>query len=107
LWSVHLNDQNGLKIRPGQVVRRGESAHGVQPGSRAGSIRLSEDEALHRPGREGDAHAKGRGGDEASGEQPKIFLALVEKVRTFDRSLEKQFIDARDYEGLGWRTSRT
>ena len=30
----------------------------------------------------------------------KICLALVEKARTFDKSLEKQFIDARDYEGL-------
>jgi len=30
----------------------------------------------------------------------RIFLALVEKVRTFDRALERQLIDARDYEAL-------
>src|SRR5439155_14249768 len=30
----------------------------------------------------------------------RIVLALVEKVRTFDRKAEKQLIEARDYEGL-------
>ena len=30
----------------------------------------------------------------------RLFLALVEKVRTFDDKLERQYIDNRDYEGL-------
>jgi xylose isomerase len=30
----------------------------------------------------------------------RIFLRLVEKVRSFDKKVEKQFVDARDYEGL-------
>jgi len=30
----------------------------------------------------------------------RIFLALVEKVRTFDKNLERQLIDNRDYEQL-------
>jgi xylose isomerase len=30
----------------------------------------------------------------------RIFLALVEKVRTFDKNLERQLIEARDYEQL-------
>ena len=30
----------------------------------------------------------------------KTFLRLLEKVRTLDRTVEQQFIDARDYEGL-------
>jgi xylose isomerase len=29
-----------------------------------------------------------------------IFLHLVDKVRSWDRKLEQQFVDARDYEGL-------
>ena len=29
-----------------------------------------------------------------------VFLHLVNKVRTLDRAAERQFIDARDYEGL-------
>ena len=35
----------------------------------------------------------------------KIFLNLVEKVRTFDRNAEQQMIAARDYEGWKWRSS--
>jgi xylose isomerase len=30
----------------------------------------------------------------------RIFLNLVQKVRSFDRGVEKRFVDARDYEGL-------
>jgi xylose isomerase len=30
----------------------------------------------------------------------KIFLALVDKVRSFDKEQEKKLIEARDYEGL-------
>jgi xylose isomerase len=29
-----------------------------------------------------------------------IFLHLVEKVRRYDRNLERQHVEARDYEGL-------
>ena len=35
-----------------------------------------------------------------------IFLHLVEKVRTADRKLEQQFIEARDYEALEAYTLR-
>jgi xylose isomerase len=32
----------------------------------------------------------------------KMFLHLLEKVRTLDKETERQFIESRDYEGLDW-----
>ena len=40
LWSVHLNDQNGLKYDQDKIVRLGGPAAGVQPGLGAGAGRL-------------------------------------------------------------------
>ena len=37
---------------------------------------------------------------QAPGQQPAVFLRLVEKVRTFPKDVERQCIEARDYEAL-------
>ncbi len=100
LWSVHLNDQNGLKfdqdktfgsanlraafnqvrvLEEGGYGRRGEMV-----GFDVKAMRTTT------PERQTAHLANSRA----------VFLRLVEKVRTLDRRLEKELIDARDYEAL-------
>jgi xylose isomerase len=100
LWSVHLNDQNGLKydqdkafgaanlrgaFNQVRVLERGGYANtGAMVAFDTKAMRTSRPEHATRH----LANSK------------RIFLALVEKVRTFDETLERQYIDNRDYEGL-------
>ena len=100
LWSVHLNDQNGLKFDQdksfGTANLRGaynqvrvlELGGYPQTGRFVGldvkAMRTQKPEVAHK-------HlANSRA----------VFLKLVEKVRTFPKDIEQQCIDQRDYEAL-------
>ncbi|MDF2718622.1 MAG: xylose isomerase, partial [Paenibacillus sp.] len=100
LWSVHLNDQNGLKYDQDKTFASDNLRRAFN------QVRVLE------------AHGYGRGGEfvgldvkamrtqkrESSfkhlANSKAMFLHLVEKVRTFDREQERQMIAARDYEAL-------
>lgn len=100
LLSVHLNDQNGLKFDQDKSfgaanlrmaynqVRVLELADYAATGRFVGldvkAMRTQQGECVT------DHLANSR----------KIFLHLVDKVRSFDKNLEKKLIDARDYEAL-------
>lgn len=100
LWGVHLNDQNGLKFDEdksfGAVNLRtawnqvrvlelgGYAESGRYVGLDVKALRTQKDQDALR-------HLSN---------SRKVFLMLVEKVRTFDRKLERQYIANRDYEGL-------
>ena len=100
LWSVHLNDQNGLKFdqdktfggvdirRAFNQVRILERSNYASTGSFIGldvkAMRTQKSEVATK-------HLSN---------SRKIFLNLVEKVRTIDSSVEADFIAERDYEGL-------
>lgn len=100
LWSVHLNDQNGLKYDQ-------DKAFGSDNIRRAfNQVRVLADNGYGQNGEFVGLDVK------AMRTQPRelsfkhlinsknIFLHLVDKVRSYDRDKERQFIDARDYEGL-------
>jgi len=100
LWSVHLNDQNGLKFDEdksfGQVdLRRafnqvrvleenGYGKHGEFVGLDVKALRTQKKPASMK-------HL-------ANSKQ--VFLWLLEKVRTFDYKLQSELIKQRDYEEL-------
>ena len=100
LWGVHLNDQNGLKFDE-------DKAFGSVDLRRAfNQVRILEE------------HGYGKNGEfvgldvKVMRTQPreistkhllnsrKTFLRLLEKVRTLDRAIERELIEARDYEEL-------
>ena len=100
LLSVHLNDQNGLKFDQDKSfgaanlrmaynqVRVLELADYASTGRFIGldvkAMRTQQGECVT---------------DHLSNSK-KIFLALVDKVRSFDKAQEKKLVEARDYEGL-------
>jgi xylose isomerase len=100
LWSVHLNDQNGLKFDEdksfGQVdLRRafnqvrvleenGYGKHGEFVGLDVKALRTQKKQVSMK-------HL-------ANSKQ--VFLWLLEKVRTFDYKLQSELIKQRDYEEL-------
>ena len=102
LWSVHLNDQNGLKYDQDKTfgsvnlraafnqVRVLELAGYAETGAFVGldvkAMRTQKPEVAMR-------HL-------ANSRQ--VFLALVEKVRSFDKKMEERCIESRDYEQLEW-----
>jgi xylose isomerase len=100
LWSVHLNDQNGLKYD------QDKSFGAANLRMAYNQVRVLELGGYPKTGRFVglDVKAMRTQKPEAAtnhlSNSRRIFLALVEKVRTFDRKLEQQFIAARDYEGL-------
>ena len=100
LWSVHLNDQNGLKFDE-------DKAFGSVDLRRAfNQVRILEEHGYGQKGEFVGLDVK------VMRTQPramstkhllnsrKTFLRLLEKVRTLDRKVERQLIDARDYEEL-------
>ncbi|MDE0635464.1 MAG: TIM barrel protein [Candidatus Poribacteria bacterium] len=100
LWSVHLNDQNGLKFDQ-------DKAFGSANLRRAfNQVRVLEENGYGRNGEYIGLDVK------VMRTQPRdistkhllssrrTFLNLLEKVRTLDRKVEQEFIAARDYEGL-------
>ncbi len=100
LWGVHLNDQNGLKFDQDKsfgsnnlrqaynqvrVLELGNYADtGYFIGLDVKAMRTQKAEVATK-------HLTN---------SRRIFLALVEKVRTFDKTLERQCIESRDYEAL-------
>jgi xylose isomerase len=100
LGSVHLNDQNGLKYDQDKnfgaanlrtafnQVRVLEEAN---YGSNGEFIGLDVKTFRTQPGCPVTAHLKN---------SRTIFLHLVDKVRSWDREIERQCIEARDYEEL-------
>ena len=100
LWSVHLNDQNGLKFDQ-------DKAFGSANIRRAfNQVRVLEENGYGKNGEFVGLDVK------VMRTQPReistkhllssrrTFLNLLEKVRTLDKKVEQEFIDARDYEGL-------
>ncbi|MEA2711932.1 MAG: xylose isomerase [Phycisphaerales bacterium] len=100
LWSVHLNDQNGLKYD------QDKSFGAANLRMAYNQVRMLEAAGYPKTRRFIGLDVKAMRTQKAESatkhlsNSRKTFLALVEKVRTFDKSLEKQFVDARDYEGL-------
>ena len=100
LWSVHLNDQNGLKFDE-------DKAFGSVDLRRAfNQVRILEE---HGYGKNGefvglDVKVMRTQPRETSTKHllnsRKTFLRLLEKVRTLDRTVERELINARDYEEL-------
>ncbi len=100
LWSVHLNDQNGLKFDQ-------DKAFGSVNLRRAfNQVRVLEENGYGRNGEFVGLDVK------VMRTQPRelstkhllssrrTFLNLLEKVRSYDKKVEQEFIAARDYEGL-------
>lgn len=100
LASVHLNDQNGLKYD------QDKSFGSVNLRSAFNQVRVLEENGYGQSGEfiGLDVKAMRTTGAEPALDHLKnsrsIFLRLVDKVRSYDRAREKEFINARDYEGL-------
>lgn len=100
LWSVHLNDQSGLKFDE-------DKAFGSENLRRAfNQVRVLEENGYSKNGSfvGFDVKVMRTQKREVSTEHLKNsrrnFLDLLEKVRTLDRKTERQMIEARDYESL-------
>jgi xylose isomerase len=100
LWSVHLNDQNGLKFD------QDKSFGSANLRSAFNQVRVLDENGYGKRGEFVGLDVKvmrtqRRGTSTAHlANSRATFLRLLEKVRTLDRKLERQFIDARDYEAL-------
>jgi xylose isomerase len=100
LWSVHLNDQNGLKYD------QDKSFGSANLRMAWNQVRVLELGGYPKTGNFIGLDVKAMRTQKPDlatkhlANSKRIFLRLVEKVRTFDRSLEQQFIRNRDYEGL-------
>lgn len=100
LGSVHLNDQNGLKYD------QDKNFGAANLRSAFNQVRVLEENGYGAKGEfiglDVKAMRTQKGGpvtDHLKNSR-EIFNHLVEKVRTYDRKLEQQYIDARDYEAL-------
>ncbi len=100
LLSVHLNDQNGLKFDQDKSFGAANlraaynQVRVLEAANYADTKRFIGLDIKAMRTQKGDcvtAHLEN---------SKNIFLALVDKVRSFDKNLEKQLIDARDYEAL-------
>lgn len=100
LWSVHLNDQNGLKFDQdktfGSVNLRGafNQVRVLELGGYAQTGRFVGLDVKAMRTQKADAATRHLANSRA------VFLTLVEKVRTFPKDLEAQCIAERDYEAL-------
>jgi xylose isomerase len=100
LASVHLNDQNGLKYDQDKnfgAANLRAAFNQVRVLEEAGYGRNGEfiglDVKAMRTQKNGPVTAHLKNSRE-------LFLALVQKVRTYDRKVEQQCIESRDYEAL-------
>lgn len=101
LWSVHLNDQNGLKFDQdrsfGAVdMRRAFNQVRVLDDNRfweAGMVGLDVKAIRTQPAEVATKHLSN---------SLQVFLRLVKLVRSLDRKAAQALIDARDYEELDW-----
>jgi xylose isomerase len=100
LWSVHLNDQNGLKYDQDKAF-----------GSANLRMAYNQVRVLELGGYPKTGYFVGLDVKAMRTQKPevatkhlsnsrRIFLDLVEKVRTFDQDVERQCIADRDYEEL-------
>lgn len=100
LGSVHLNDQNGLKYD------QDKNFGGANLRVAFNQVRVLEEADYGRKGEfigldvKAMRTQKGNGVTAHLTGSRQIFLHLVDKVRSWDRKLEQQMIDARDYEAL-------
>ena len=101
LWSVHLNDQNGLKYDQ-------DRAFGMVDLRRAfNQVRVLDDNRFWEVGIVGlDVKALRTQSDELATKHLRnslwTFLRLVELVRSLDSRRVEELIEARDYEELDW-----
>jgi len=100
LWSVHLNDQNGLKFDE-------DKSFGAVDLRRAfNQVRVLEEAGYGRSGEFVGLDVKAMRATKPVdatkhlANSREFFLALVEKGRTLNRKKEAAFIAARDYEGM-------
>ena len=100
LASVHLNDQNGLKYD------QDKNFGAANLRSAFNQVRVLEEGGFGQHGEFVGLDVKAmrtQSGSPVTAHlrtSREIFLLLVEKVRSFDRTLERQCIEARDYEAL-------
>ena len=100
LWSVHLNDQNGLKFDQDKTFGAANLRRAFD------QVRVLEQAGYKETGAFIGLDVKALRTQKADvatrhlSNSREIFLALVEKVRTFDKKLEAQCIQQRDYEAL-------
>jgi xylose isomerase len=100
LGSVHLNDQNGLKYD------QDKNFGSANLRAAFNQVRVLEEAGYGRNGEMIGLDVKTMRTQKGDGvtahlkTSREIFLHLVDKVRSWDKELEQQFIDARDYEGL-------
>ena len=100
LWSVHLNDQNGLKFDEDR------SFASINLRRAFNQVRVLEEGGYGRNGEFVGLDVKTMRTQRKEystkhlSNSRELFLHLVGNVRTLDRKKEKEFIKARDYEGL-------
>ncbi len=100
LWSVHLNDQNGLKFD------QDKSFGAANLRTAYDQVRVLELGGYAKTGRFIGLDVKAMRTQKAEtatkhlSNSRTVFLRLVEKVRTFPKDLERQLIAERDYEAL-------
>lgn len=100
LWSVHLNDQNGLKFDEDKSFGAANLRQAYN------QVRILEKASYPKTGYfvgldvKAMRPTKAEHGTKHLSNSRRFFLALVEKVRTFPKDVEKQCIANRDYEGL-------
>jgi xylose isomerase len=100
LKSVHLNDQSGLKFD------QDKSFGSANLRGAFNQVRVLEENGYGQNGEFVGLDVKVMRTQRQDGSTVHLansretFLRLVEKVRTMDRDKERQFIEARDYEGL-------
>lgn len=100
LWSVHLNDQNGLKFDQDKAFASANLRAAFN------QVRVLELGGYADSGRYVGLDVKAMRTQPASvahkhlTNSRNVFLALVDKVRTFDQDLRRQCIENRDYEEL-------
>ena len=101
LYSVHLNDQNGLKFDEDQSfgsvdLRRAFNEVRVLDGNRfyeKGMVGMDVKAIRTQPAEVATKHLRN---------SLQVFLRLVEVVRSLDQAKMKELIAARDYEELDW-----
>ena len=100
LWSVHLNDQNGLKYDQDKSFGSTNIRCGFN------QVRVLEDNGFGKNGEFVGLDVKVMRTQKREdsfkhlANSLEVFHHLLEKVRTLDRREERQYIQARDYEGL-------
>jgi len=100
LFSVHLNDQNGLKFDQDKTFGAANLRMAFN------QVRVLESANYAATGRMVGLDVKAMRTQKADVAEmhltnsKRVFLALVEKVRTFDAKKEAEFIEERNYEAL-------